>query len=187
VVISKLGLSGASSECAKYSYQNTITYWVRSESGGVFLGVELPFDSSALAEDGTITLGYRPSLKVKPNERIESEPIYIGVYKRCSRDQEEPGHPLPSKSEAMVAMTSAIMGSPRHGLLSVACGWWSEMEDGAYNAAQVEGDMRSIDFLMECGIDRVSDSHTLGWRDGKDECIERRRPLRARTVGQPIP
>ena len=68
--------------------------------------------------------------------------------------------PLPSESEAMVAMTSAIMGPPRHGLVPMACGWWCEFEQGTYRTqAQVEGDMRSLDFLADCGVNWLTDSH----------------------------
>jgi len=44
----------------------------------------------------------------------------------------------------------------------MACGWHSEMEQGAYTEQSVAGDMKSLDFLAECGIDWVSDSHPWG-------------------------
>jgi hypothetical protein len=156
LVVSKVGLSGAGLKMVKYPHLKTVTYFGRSEKGGVFLGVELPFDGSSLEGDGTVTLGYQPSLKLKANERLESEPIYVGVYKRSPRDTEQPDLPLPSESEAMVAMTSAIMGPPRHGLVPMACAWCCEMEHETFRTeAQVEAYMRSIDFLLECGIDWV--------------------------------
>ena len=160
LVVSKLGFSGTGLKMVKYPYLKNVTYFGRSEKGGIFLGVELPFDDSSLEEDGTVTLGYQPSLKVKAQERLESEPIYLGVYKRRTAEKEEADLPLPSESEAMVAMTSAIMGPPRHGLVPMACGWWCEFEQETFRTeAQVEGDMRSLDFLAECGVDWVTDSH----------------------------
>jgi hypothetical protein len=38
---------------------------------------------------------------------------------------------LQAESDAMVAMTSVILGPPRFGLVPMACGWHSEMEQGA--------------------------------------------------------
>jgi hypothetical protein len=160
LVVSKLGLSTSGQTMVKYPYQKNVTYFGRTSKGGVFLGVELPFDGSSLDPDGTVTLGYQPSLKVMGKDELESEPIYMGVYARLPGETEQPDEPLPSESEAMVAMTSAIMGPPRHGLVAMACGWWCEMEQGTYyTEAQVEADQRSMDFLAECGIEYLSDSH----------------------------
>lgn len=160
LVVSRLSLSMTGLKMVKYPHLKNITYFGRSAAGGVFLGVELPFDGSSLDGDGTVTLGYQPSLKVKANERLESEPIYVGVYKSSPGDTEQPDLPLSSESEAMVAMTSAIMGPPRHGLVPMACGYWCEFEHETFQTeANVEADMRSMDFLAECGVDWVSDSH----------------------------
>ena len=63
----------------------------------------------------------------------------------------------------MVAMTTAVLGPPRHGFAPMACGWWCEMEHYTYkDAARVEADNRSIDFLKDIGIDWVSDNHPWG-------------------------
>ncbi len=160
LVVSKMGFSGSKLKMVKYPYQKNVAYFARSERGGILLGMELPFDTSSLGCEGMVTLSYQPSLKVKAHERLESEPLYLGVYKRCREEKEEAGLPLPSESEAMVAMTSAILGPPRHGLVALAQGWWSEMVRGPYcNEAQVESDMRSIDFFLECGIDWVGEAH----------------------------
>lgn len=160
LVASKLGFSGVRLKMVRYSYEKNVTYFGRSNVGGIFLGVELPFDGSSLENDGTVTLGYQPSLKVRAQERFESEPVYLGVYKRRTQEKEEAGLPLHSESDAMVAMTSTIMGPPRHGLTPMACGWWCEMQHETFrNDAEVEADMRSVDFLAECGVDWVSDSH----------------------------
>jgi hypothetical protein len=120
LVVSKLGLSIPALKMVKYPHLKNITYFGRSAKGGVFLGLELPFDGSSLEGDGTVTLGYQPSLKVKANERLESEPMYLGVYQRRFGETEQADLPSSSESEAMVAMTSAIMGPPRHGLVPMA-------------------------------------------------------------------
>jgi hypothetical protein len=160
LVVSKVDMSGAGLKMVKYPHLRNVTYFGRSEKGGVFLGVELPFDGSSLAGEGTVTLGYQPSLRVKAHERLESEAIYLGVYRRTPGDSSQPDLPLASESEAMVAMTSAMMGPPRHGLVPMACGWWCEFQHETYQtAAQVEADRRSLAFLAECGIDWVTDSH----------------------------
>ena len=65
-------------------------------------------------------------------------------------------------------MTSAILGPPRHGLVPMACGWDSEMNRGAFRSRQdVDADMKSIDFLRQCGVDWLSDSHPWGGETGK--------------------
>jgi len=89
--------------------------------------------------------------------------MYLGVYRRQSGDVEQVGLPLQSESDAMVAMTSAILGPPRHGFVPMACGWWCEMEHNTYkDEAHVERDLRSIDFLKNLGIDWLADNHPWG-------------------------
>jgi len=156
------------------------TCFGRTAKGGFFTGVEMPFDASSLS-GRQVTLAYAPSLKVKAGEKLVCEPVYFGVYRRRAADDLPPAHPpirsahgqpqpaaaevlpLPSESEAMVAMTSAILGPPRHGLVPMACGWHCEMEQYTYaDEKAVEADIRSLDFLAECGIDWLSDSHPWG-------------------------
>ncbi|MEW5979321.1 MAG: hypothetical protein AB1898_26300 [Acidobacteriota bacterium] len=146
----------------KYGHQKTVTYFGRSSRGGVFLGVEKPFDHSSL-ENRTVSLEYAPSLKVKANEVIESEPIYLGVYNRKPNESEQSGLPLRSESDAMVAMTSRLLGPPRHGFSPTACGWWCEMEHHSYkDAASLKSDLRSLDFVRGLGIEWISDNHPWG-------------------------
>ena len=114
-----------------------------------------------------MTLRHAPSLKVAAGEKLACEPVYLGVYRRQPEDQEAKDLPLRSESEAMVAMTSAILGPPRHGLVPMACGWHCEMEQGTYTEQSVASDMRSLDFLAECGIDWLSDSHPWGGETAK--------------------
>ena len=102
-------------------------------------------------------------------EKLTCEPAYFGVYRRGSNDgnEQKAELPLPSESDAMVAMTSAVLGPPRFGLVPMACGWHSEMFTAAYTEELVEGDMKSLDFLAECGIDWLSDSHPWGGETAK--------------------
>jgi len=159
----------------------TCTFFGRTAKGGFFTGVEVPFDASSL--DGRqITLGYAPSLKIAAGEKLVCEPVYFGVYRRGPGDEDKKGVPfrqpglaaaargsekdedlpLQAESDAMVAMTSDILGPFRFGLVPMACGWHSEMEQRTYTERSVAGDMKSLDFLAECGIDWVSDSHPWG-------------------------
>ncbi|MHB8863268.1 MAG: hypothetical protein ACYC6N_12735 [Pirellulaceae bacterium] len=137
------------------------TFFGRTSKGGLFAGVEVPFDSST-AEGQEVVLRYAPSLKILEGEKLDCEPVYFGVYRRGPHDDEKPELPLPSESDAMVTMVSAILGPPRFGLVPMACGWHSEMVQGTYNEQSVADDMRSLDFLAECGIDWLSDSHPWG-------------------------
>ena len=136
------------------------TYFGRTRRGGLFTGVEMPFDSST-AQGRELILGYAPNLKVKANERMVSEPVYLGVYRRGPHDVEKKDSPLQSESDAMVAMTSALLPPQNRRLGPMMCGWWSETFRGPYRKpADVEHDMRSIDFAVACGIDVVSDGRT---------------------------
>lgn len=137
------------------------TYFLRSSRGGLFAGTEVPFDISSSSK-AQVTLAYPPSLKVKAQEPLESEPVYFGVYRKQSGETVPNSLPSRSESDAMVAMTSAILGPPRFGLVPMACGWPSQMEHRAYTEASLAGDLRSLDFLASCGIDWVTDSHPWG-------------------------
>ncbi len=162
VILSRFDLRAARLDIVKYPHQQMVTYFGRSSKGGIFLGVEKPFDASSV-ERGTVTLGYAPGLKVNADEEITTEPVYLGVYKRAPGEVETPDLPLRSESDAMVAMTSTVLGPPRHGLTPMACGWWCEMEHYTYkDDAAVNADLRSIDFLREAGIDWLSDNHPWG-------------------------
>ena len=171
VVLSRPSFSAADLRIAEYRYpkfgrapgtEPTCTFFGRSPQGGFFAGVEEPFDASTLSGN-QLVLGYAPSLKVSAGETLKCEPVYLGVYQRSAAEQEEESLPLRSESDAMVAMTSTILGPPRHGMVPMACGWHCEMEHGAYESeVVVDGDMQSIDFLAECGIDWLSDCHPWG-------------------------
>jgi len=137
------------------------TYFLRSPRGGLFTGTEVPFDASS-SNATQVILAYPPSLKIKAQEPFESEPVYFGVYRKQPGESAPNNLPLRSESDAMVAMTSAILGPPRFGLVPMACGWPSQMEHKAYTEQSLEGDMRSLDFLASCGIDWVTDSHPWG-------------------------
>jgi hypothetical protein len=137
------------------------TYFLRSSRGGFFAGTEVPFDVSSVGA-AQVTLAYPPSLKVKAQEPLESEPVYIGVYRKPPDEDAPPNLPLRSESDAMVAMTSTILGPPRFGLVPMACGWPSQMEHRAYTEQSLAADMQSLDFLASCGIDWVTDSHPWG-------------------------
>ena len=171
VVLSRPSFSGADLRIVPYRYpkygrkpgeEPISTYFARSGKGGLFTGVRMPFDASS-ATGQQVVLAYAPSLKVAAGEQVVCEPVYFGVYRRKPTDVEEKDLPLASESEAMLAMTAAILGPPRHGLVPMACGWHCEMEQGTYaSEAAVEAEMRSLDFLAECGIDWLSDSHPWG-------------------------
>lgn len=162
------------------------TYFGRTARGGLFTGLELPFDSSS-RNGTTVELSFAPSLHVKAGERVACEPAYFGVYRREARDTRaadwRPSEettaddarlrnaagasasavlPLPSESAAMVAMTSAILGPPRHGLKAFACGWHCQMEHARYTPESLEADLKALSLLQECGLDGVTDSHPWG-------------------------
>ncbi|MCX6624246.1 MAG: hypothetical protein NTY38_24925, partial [Acidobacteria bacterium] len=162
VVISTMNLGGAKLQLVRYPHQKMVTFFGRSAAGGIFLGVEKPFDSSSI-QNQTVTLGYPVSLKVPAGQVLATEPMYFGVYRRAAGEQVRPDLPLESESGAMVALASAILGPPRHGFIPMACGWWSEFEHNTFkDEAAVQADLRSIDFLRQVGVEWVSDSHPWG-------------------------
>ncbi len=176
IIVGQPSFSGGDLRIVPYRYpkfmrkpgsEPSSTFFGRTVKGGFFTGVEMPFDASMITGQ-QVVLGYRPSLKVATGEKLACEPAYFGVYRRQPQDVVEKDLPLRSESDAMVAMTSAILGPPRHGLVPMACGWTSEMRRGEFRSLQdVEADMKSIDFLMECGVDWLSDSHPWGGETGK--------------------
>ena len=138
------------------------TFFGRTPQGGLMVGVGMPYDRSTLTND-FIELAYTPSLRLRAGEEYISEPAYFGIYQRRAADAEEPGLPLSSESDAMVRMTSIALGPRRHGLGPMTCGWHSEMNMApSRRMDEVEADMRSLDFIAECGIDWSSDSHPWG-------------------------
>ena len=64
-------------------------------------------------------LGFAPSLKMAAGEKLTCEPAYFGVYRRGPNDGNGQNAELPlrSESDALVAMTSVILGPPRFGLV----------------------------------------------------------------------
>ena len=127
-----------------------------------------------------MVLAYGPSLKVAAGEKLACEPVYFGVYRRRPQDEEREGPAAcRSESDAMVAMTSAILGPPRHGLVPMACGWHSEMSHVTFRSVQdVEADMKSLDFLAQCGVDWLSDSHPWGGETEKMHSLLDGQPYR---------
>lgn len=173
-VVSQIAIPAGGVEWVRYPHQKTVTFFGRTPRGGLFLGLEKPFDTSK-TEGSAVTLGYAPSLTVKANEIIQTEPVYIGVYKRGDRDVVVPNLPLQSESDAMVKMTSSILGPPRHGFVPMACGWWCEMEHHTYtDEASVEADLRSLDFLVDVGIDWLSDNHPWSGETDKMNALTER-------------
>jgi len=161
LVISRPAFAGQPIKFVKYRHMQTVTYFGRSLRGGIFAGVELAFDHSSQDGQNKVTLGYAPNLNVKAGEEIVCEPIYLGVYRKQDDEQERKGLPLVSESQAMVAMTSAILPPTHQRLGPLMCGWWSETFRGPYEIeADAEHDMRSIDFAKDCGIDIISDGRT---------------------------
>ncbi len=71
------------------------------------------------------------------------------------------------------------------GLVALACGWWCEMEHDTYRTeAQVEADMRSIDFFSECGIDGFTDNHPWSGETEMMNSPRGERSLCSRTISQ---
>ena len=141
VVVSRPTFSGPNLQIVAYRYpkfgrkpgeEPCCTFFGRTAKGGFFTGLELPFDASSVKWQRS-GIGVRTESE---NGRRRETDVRAGVFRRlpsrASRTKQRPSYALPSESEAMVAMTSAILGPPRFGLVPMACGWHSEMEHGPY-------------------------------------------------------
>ena len=159
IVLGRPDFSGTDLKIVPYRFQRNVTYFGRTPKGGFFTGVELSYDASSLSEN-QVVLGLAPNLKVKAGETLTFEPAYLGVYRRSTGEQASPGLPLACESDAMVRMTSKILGPPRPRFAPAANGWHSEMNRPDYRAeAEVEADLKSVDAMLECGIDWLQEPH----------------------------
>ena len=167
VVVSLLEFNYKGLNIVPYRYQKNVTFFGRTGKGGFFTGLELPWDDSS--NDGNkVSLAYIPSLKIKAGQKLECEPAYFGVYCRKPNETTVTGLPLQSESDAMVSMTSAIIGPRRHGLVPMVCGWHSEMEHFSYKTENdVQQAKKSLDFIAECGFNWLGDSHPWGGETAK--------------------
>lgn len=75
-------------ECAPTESIDYQTFWnaptvafLRFDTGGIFMGVENPFFTARL-ESGGVALAFEPSLILTAGERYESEPQFVGVYRK---------------------------------------------------------------------------------------------------------
>ena len=120
----------------------------------------MSFDTSA-TKGHEVVLGYSPSMKVKANEEVACEPVYLGVHRRGPHDVGKKDLPLPSESDAMVAMTSALLPPQNRQIGPVLCSWWSEVSHAPYGTMKdVEHRRQCIDLALDCGIDIMGDAHT---------------------------
>jgi hypothetical protein len=169
VVVSRPAFTAPDLRIVDYRPLAICTFFGRTANGGFFTGTEVPFDASSV-KDNEVLLQFSPSLKIAANEKMTCEPVYFGVYRRGPHDAEQPGLPLRSESDAMVAMTSAILGPPRFGLVPAINGWCSEMHqcdypmqpldncqtkplDEAGQRAVEAADLKALDVIAQCGID----------------------------------
>lgn len=67
------------------------TFWnaptanfLRFDKGGLFAGIENPFFRTE-SHDATVAFSFEPSLLLGPGETYESEPQFIGVYRKSNR------------------------------------------------------------------------------------------------------
>jgi hypothetical protein len=169
IVLGQFSFSAAGLEVVSYCQPQLMnpkdqgpirTGFGRTGRGGFFCGVELPFDASA-QNSNSVVLAYRPNVKVRAGEPLRCEPAYLGVYRRGTGEQAAESLPLRSESDAMVAMTAAILPTQQRRLGPLMCGWWSELYRGPYrNSEDVANHLRAIDFALDCGIDIISDPRT---------------------------
>ncbi|MDA0841303.1 MAG: hypothetical protein O2857_26345 [Planctomycetota bacterium] len=114
-----------------------------------------------------------------------------GVAAPKADEPKESVLPLPSESHAMTAMTSEILGPPRHGFNATLCACHSEMVFfEQYTAQSIEEDVNGLKVAAECGLEwmyHVPDTLTINaLREGDKYRIApiiRRFILEARKAG----
>jgi hypothetical protein len=179
-VVSRPTFSAPGLRIVDYHALAMCTFFGRTAKGGFFTGSEVSFDSSSV-KDNEVVLQYAPSLKVAANQKLTCEPVYFGIYRRGPHDMEKAGLPLQSESDAMVAMTSVILGTPRFGLMPSVNGWCSEMHQTDYThqpfangdlkpldsvgqRAIEASDLKALEVIAQCGIDWYGSSQP--WNGG---------------------
>ncbi|HUT23193.1 MAG TPA: hypothetical protein VM492_02495, partial [Sumerlaeia bacterium] len=77
-----------------------LTFWmaptvefIRHEKGGLFTGIENPFYKADLSEQG-VALSFEPGLILEPGKGYESEPQFLGVYKKSGVLIEDSARPF---------------------------------------------------------------------------------------------
>jgi hypothetical protein len=169
------------------------TFFGRTNLGGLMVGVELAFDASYLdgnqltlviqpnlkvkageclaLEPMYLGVYFRGALdecagEWQPNKRLyiqHGDMHAVDETIPMITDTQEAVIPLPSESQAMVALTTAVLGGRKHHTLAaIACGWHSEMTQWEHTAETVSTDQQAQGFLVECGADWLTDSHPWG-------------------------
>ncbi|NLE99889.1 MAG: hypothetical protein GX601_02815 [Anaerolineales bacterium] len=166
------------------------TFFGRTPQGSLMVGVELTFDASrlegnkvtlAITPNLKVQAGERLALEpayfgvVRRGSRDERAAewrpdawLYLHHGNIAAAAAEPPRgaadpeqvRPLPSESQAMVALAAAALGPRRaKGLVAAACGWHCQLEKREYSEQSAEADMRALEFLAACGVDWLTDSH----------------------------
>lgn len=106
---------------------------------------------SAFSASGLRLFPYRyPKFGREPGE----EPC-LTLFGRTSRGGFFAGVAMPFDASFYEGPEAVFAYPPRFGLVPMANGWHSEMEKYTYTEDSLKGDMKSLDFIKECGIDWV--------------------------------
>ena len=179
VVVSRPTFSAAGLRIVDYRPLGECTFFGRTAKGGFFTGMEVSFDDSSGKGQRS-----RPAVLAESEggggREDGCDPVYFGVYRRGPHDVEQAGLPLRSESDAMVAMTSTILGPSRFGLSPWVNGWCSEMHQtdythqalgqrrGTKNSTRpvkqnaLASDLKALEVIAQCGIDWFGDGHPWG-------------------------
>jgi hypothetical protein len=98
----------------------TRTFFGRTDTGGFFTGLEMPFDNSSVSH-GKVVMGYAPNIKVRANELLRSESMYFGVYGRgACDDRVSEWRPIPAGEIIRQSEGSGFDGAEAAGLAANA-------------------------------------------------------------------
>ena len=75
--------------------------------------------------------------------------------------------PTIAESRAVSAMVQEILGSPRFGIMALACGWHCDMSQEEYTPETLRHDLHALDLFKECSMDGLWDPHPWGGETAK--------------------
>jgi hypothetical protein len=150
-----------------------LTFWqaptvelIRYRQGGMFTGIENPFYRADL-DAASVTLSFEPGLMLKAGEGYESEPQFLGVYKRSGVMIEDSGRPfrypngsgcIPidrNESRAMRAFALDYLAPVQKTLLNINYQFFHPLPQMPSNEEDKWYFLKTVDTLADIGGDMI--------------------------------
>jgi hypothetical protein len=141
--------------------------FIRYETGGLFSGIENPYFNTEMNDKG-MALAFEPALILKPGEGYQSEPQFIGVYKKSGVMVADSGRafrynanasgykPLDrNETRAMRAYALDYLAPAQKQFLNVNYQFFHPLPQMPRNAAAADYFYKTIDTFSEIGGDMI--------------------------------